>query len=196
MKSKDIVILTFKIIGTMAFGAICIGLYFLFGLLLGADSINYGEYGYIGKIIHATVLAVAMIAFVFALYGKHGKTKRIIAGFVCAILIALFVPITNLTGDFCAKPYTTFSTENWNRTACISPNLLQYMLPGLEEKYNLVGMNISDVDRLLGLNNWGPSNYGNKYYHRIGSDHTFLVIEYDEKGIVTKVTTTNDSRLG
>lgn len=60
------------------------------------------------------------------------------------------------------------------------------MMPDLEEKYNLVGMNFSGVDNLIDLENWGPSIYGNKYYHRIGSVHKFFVIEFDKNGIVTK----------
>ena len=70
------------------------------------------------------------------------------------------------------------------------------MVPDLEEKYNFVGMDISEVDKLLDLKNWGPSNYGREYYHRIGGAYKFLVISYDKNGKVTKVETTNDASRG
>ena len=70
------------------------------------------------------------------------------------------------------------------------------MVPDLEEKYNFVGMDISEVDKLLDLESWGPSNYGREYYHRIGGAYKFLVISYDKNGKVTKVETTNDASRG
>ena len=87
-------------------------------------------------------------------------------------------------------------SDIFNRTAQIHPNLLQYMVPDLEEKYNFVGMDISEVDKLLDLKNWGPSNYGREYYHRIGGAYKFLVISYDKNGKVTKFYTTDDIGVG
>ena len=163
---------------------------------MAADSLNYGECGYIGKIILAVVLVVSVALLVFILFGKTGKIKRIIALIACASFVASFIPLTDLADKICAKPYTEFSPENWNRTAQIDQNLLQYMVPDLEEKYNLVGMNISEVDKLLDLESWGSSNYGREYYHRIGSAHKFLVICYDENDKVTKFETTDNTKVG
>lgn len=195
-RDKKSIVSALKILAFLFFIVVCIGLYLMFGYIFAADSLNYGEYGYIGKIILATVLVASAALLALALFGKTSKVKRVIALIVCAVLIASFFPLLDVTDKLCAKPYTEFSPENWNRTAQIHPNLLQYMVPDLEEKYNLVGMDISEVDKLLDLDNWGPSNYGREYYHRIGSAHTFLVICYDENGKVTKVETTNDARRG
>lgn len=195
-KHKKAIILALKILAFLFFIVVCIGLYLMFGYIFAADSLNYGEYGYIGKIILVTVLVSSAALLALALFGKTGKVKRVIALIACAALVALFFPLLDVTDKICAKPYTEFSPENWNRTALIHPNLLQYMVPDLEEKYNLVGMDISEVDKLLDLESWGPSNYGREYYHRIGSAHTFLVICYDENGKVTKVETTNDASRG
>lgn len=195
-RDKKSIVSALKILAFLFFIVVCIGLYLMFGYIFAADSLNYGEYGYIGKIILATVLVASAALLALALFGKTGKVKRVIALIVCAVLIASFFPLLDVTDKICAKPYTEFSPENWNRTAQIHPNLLQYMVPDLEEKYNLVGMDISEVDKLLDLDNWGPSNYGREYYHRIGSAHTFFVICYDENGKVTKVETTNDARRG
>ena len=195
-KHKKAIILALKILAFLFFIVVCIGLYLMFGYIFAADSLNYGEYGYIGKIILATVLVASAALLALALFGKTGKVKRVIALIACAVLIASFFPLLDVTDKLCAKPYTEFSPENWNRTAQIHPNLLQYMVPDLEEKYNLVGMDISEVDKLLDLESWGPSNYRREYYHRIGSAHTFLVICYDENGKVTKVETTNDASRG
>ena len=167
-----------------------------FCFLLAADSLNYGEYRYIGKIILATVLVASAALLALALFGKTGKVKKVIALIACAVLIASFFPLLDVTDKLCAKPYTEFSPENWNRTAQIHPNLLQYMVPDLEEKYNLVGMDISEVDKLLDLESWGPSNYGREYYHRIGGAYKFLVISYDKNGKVTKFYTTDDIGVG
>lgn len=195
-RDKKSIVSALKILAFLFFIVVCIGLYLMFGYIFAADSLNYGEYGYIGKIILATVLVTSAALLALALFDKTSKVKRVIALIVCAVLIASFFPLLDVTDKLCAKPYTEFSPENWNRTAQIHPNLLQYMVPDLEEKYNLVGMDISEVDKLLDLDNWGPSNYGREYYHRIGSAHTFLVICYDENGKVTKVETTNDARRG
>lgn len=195
-RDKKSIVSALKILAFLFFIVVCIGLYLMFGYIFAADSLNYGEYGYIGKIILATVLVASAALLALALFDKTSKVKRVIASIVCAVLIASFFPLLDVTDKLCAKPYTEFSPENWNRTAQIHPNLLQYMVPDLEEKYNLVGMDISEVDKLLDLDNWGPSNYGREYYHRIGSAHTFLVICYDENGKVTKVETTNDARRG
>ena len=195
-KNKKSIIFALKILALLVFIVVCIGLYLVFGFIFAADSLNYGEYGYIGKIILAAVLVASAALLAFTLFGKTGKVKRIIALIACAALVASFFPLLDVTDKMCAKPYTEFSPENWNRTAQIHPNLLQYMVPDLEEKYNLVGMDISEVDKLLDLENWGPSNYGREYYHRIGSAHTFLVICYNESGKVTKVETTNDASRG
>ena len=195
-KNKKPIIFALKILALLVFIVVCIGLYLVFGFIFAADSLNYGEYGYIGKIILVTVLVASAALIALALFDKTSKVKRAIALIACAALIASFFPLLDVTDKICAKPYTEFSPENWNRTAQIHPNLLQYMVPDLEEKYNLVGMDISEVDKLLGLDNWGPSNYGREYYHRIGSAHTFLVICYDENGKVTKVETTNDASRG
>lgn len=196
MDKKKGMKIALKIIFLIVFVAFTAGLYFLFGIFAVGDSIIYGEYGYIGKIILATVLVASAALLALALFGKTGKVKRVIALIACAVLIASFFPLLDVTDKLCAKPYTKFSPENWNRTAQIHPNRLQYMVPDLEEKYNLVGMDISEVDKLLDLESWGPSNYGREYYHRIGSAHTFLVICYDENGKVTKVETTNDASRG
>lgn len=195
-RDKKSIVSALKILAFLFFIVVCIGLYLMFGYIFAADSLNYGEYGYIGKIILATVLVTSAALLALALFDKTSKVKRVIALIVCAVLIASFFPLLDVTDKLCAKPYTEFSPENWNRTAQIHPNLLQYMVPDLEEKYNLVGMDISEVDKLLDLDNWGPSNYGREYYHRIGSAHTFFVICYDENGKVTKVETTNDARRG
>ncbi len=195
-KDKKAVILALKILALLVFIVVCIGLYLVFGFIFAADSLNYGEYGYIGKIILATVLVSSAALIALALFDKTSKVKRVVALIACAALIASFFPLLDVTDKICAKPYTEFSPENWSRTAQIHPNLLQYMVPDLEEKYNLVGMDVSEVDKLLDLESWGPSNYEREYYHRIGSAHTFLVICYDESGKVTKVETTNDSSRG
>ena len=195
-KHKKSIILALKILAFLFFIVVCIGLYLMFGYIFAADSLIYGEYGYIGKIILATVLVASAALLALALFGKTGKVKRVIALIACAVLIASFFPLLDVTDKICAKPYTEFSPENWNRTAQIHPNLLQYMVPDLEEKYNLVGMDISEVDKLLDLESWGPSNYRREYYQRIGSAHTFLVICYDKNGKVTKVETTNDASRG
>lgn len=195
-KHKKAIILALKILAFLFFIVVCIGLYLMFGYIFAADSLNYGEYGYIGKIILVTVLVASAALLALALFGKTSKVKRVIASIACAALVASFFPLLDVTDKICAKPYTEFSPENWNRTALIHPNLLQYMVPDLEEKYNLVGMDISEVNKLLDLDNWRPSNYGREYYHRIGSAHTFLVICYDENGKVTKVETTNDASRG
>ncbi len=195
-RDKKSIVSALKILAFLFFIVVCIGLYLMFGYIFAADSLNYGEYGYIGKIILATVLVTSAALLALALFDKTSKVKRVIALIVCAVLIASFFPLLDVTDKLCAKPYTEFSPENWNRTAQIHPNLLQYMVPDLEEKYNLVGMDISEVDKLLDLDNWGPSNYGREYYHRIGSAHTFLVICYDENGKVTKFYTTDDIGVG
>lgn len=195
-KDKKSIVSALKVLAISVFCVACIGIYLLFCFLLAADSLNYGEYGYIGKIILATVLVASAALLALALFDKTGKVKRVIASIACAALVASFFPLLDVTDKICAKPYTEFSRENWNRTAQIHPNLLQYMVPDLEEKYNLVGMDISEVDKLLDLDNWRSSNYGREYYHRIGSAHTFLVICYDENGKVTKVETTNDTSRG
>lgn len=195
-KDKKSIVSALKVLAISVFCVACIGIYLLFCFLLAADSLNYGEYGYIGKIILVTVLVASAAFLALALFDKTGKVKRVIALIACAILIASFFPLLDVTDKLCAKPYTEFSPENWNRTAQIHPNLLQYMVPDLEEKYNLVGMDISEVDKLLDLDNWRPSNYGREYYHRIGSAHTFLVIYYNENCKVTKVETTNDASRG
>jgi len=193
-RDKKSIVSVLKILAISVFCIACIGLYLLFCFLLAADSLNYGEYGYIGKIILAAVLVASAALLAFTLFGKTGKIKRVIALIACAALVASFFPLLDVTDKICAKPYAEFSPENWNRTAQIHPNLLQYMVPDLEEKYNLVGMDISEVNKLLDLER--PSNYGREYYHRIGSAHTFLVIYYDENGKVTKVETTNDASRG
>lgn len=195
-KDKKSIVSALKVLAISVFCVACIGIYLLFCFLLAADSLNYGEYGYIGKIILATVLVASAALLALALFGKTGKSKRVIASIACAALVASFFPLLDVTDKICAKPYTEFSPENWNRTALIHPNLLQYMVPDLEEKYNLVGMDISEVNKLLDLESWGPSNYRREYYQRIGSAHTFLVIYYDENGKVTKVETTNDASRG
>lgn len=195
-RDKKSIIFAFKILAISVFCIACIGMYLMFCFLLAADSLNYGDYGYIGKIILAVVLVLSVFSLAFAIFGKISKVKRIFALAVCAVLVASFIPLTDLADKICAKPYTEFSPENWNRTAQIDPNLLQYMVPDLEEKYNLVGMDISEVDKLLDLESWGSSNYGREYYHRIGSAHKFLVICYDENGKVTKFYKTDDTRVG
>lgn len=195
-KDKKSIVSALKVLAISVFCVACIGIYLLFCFLLAADSLNYGEYGYIGKIILATVLVASAAFLALALFDKTGKSKRVIASIACAALVASFFPLLDVTDKICAKPYTEFSPENWNRTALIHPNLLQYMVPDLEEKYNLVGMDISEVNKLLDLESWGPSNYRREYYQRIGSAHTFLVIYYDENGKVTKVETTNDASRG
>lgn len=195
-RDKKSIVSALKVLAISVFCVACIGIYLLFCFLLAADSLNYGEYGYIGKIILATVLVASAALLALALFGKTGKAKRVIALIACAVLIASFFPLLDVTDKLCAKPYTKFSPENWNRTAQIHPNLLQYMVPDLEEKYNLVGMDISEVDKLLDLESWGPSNYGREYYHRIGGAYKFLVISYDKNGKVTKFYTTDDIGVG
>ena len=180
-RDKKSIIIVLKVFALLVFIAVCIVLYLVFGYIFGADSLNYGEYGNIGKIILAAVLVASAALLAFTLFGKTGKIKRVIALIACAALVASFFPLLDVTDKMCAKPYTEFSPENWNRTAQIHPNLLQYMVPSLEEKYNFVGMDISEVDKLLDLKNWGPSNYGREYYHRIGGAYKFLVISYDKK---------------
>ena len=146
-KHKKAIILALKILAFLFFIVVCIGLYLMFGYIFAADSLNYGEYGYIGKIILATVLVASAAFLALALFDKTGKSKRVIASIACAALVASFFPLLDVTDKICAKPYTEFSPENWNRTALIHPNLLQYMVPDLEEKYNLVGMDISEVNK-------------------------------------------------
>lgn len=190
--AKKSIIFVLKIIAFIFLCVIYAVLIFFFGL--SSDAIRYGKYEYIGVIIIAAVFIGFVISLTFALFNTSGKTKKIITSLICVALIALIIPISDLTEKICSIPYAEFSTENWNNQT--SDNLRQYMIPDLEKKYKIVGMDISEVDKLLDLDNWGPSNYGREYYHRIGSAHTFLVICYDENGKVTKVETTNDASRG
>lgn len=190
--AKKSIIFVLKIIAFIFLCVIYAVLISFFGL--SSDAIRYGKYEYIGVIIIAAVFIGFVISLTFALFNTSGKTKKIITSLICVALIALIIPISDLTEKICSIPYTEFSTENWNNQT--SDNLRQYMIPDLEKKYKIVGMDISEVDKLLDLDNWGPSNYGREYYHRIGSAHTFLVICYDENGKVTKVETTNDASRG
>lgn len=132
-RDKKSIVSALKVLAISVFCVACIGIYLLFCFLLAADSLNYGEYGYIGKIILATVLVASAALLALALFGKTGKVKRVIALIACAVLIASFFPLLDVTDKICAKPYTEFSPENWNRTAQIHPNLLQYMVPDLEK---------------------------------------------------------------
>ena len=132
-RDKKSIVSALKVLAISVFCVACIGIYLLFCFLLAADSLNYGEYRYIGKIILATVLVASAALLALALFGKTGKVKKVIALIACAVLIASFFPLLDVTDKLCAKPYTEFSPENWNRTAQIHPNLLQYMVPDLEE---------------------------------------------------------------
>ena len=135
MDKKKGMKIALKIIFLIVFVAFTAGLYFLFGIFAAGDSIIYGEYGYIGKIMLAVILVASIVSLAFAMFGKITKAKKIIASTVCAVLIVLIKPAMNVAEKICAKPYTEFSVENWDKVVQISPNLRQYMLPDLEEKY-------------------------------------------------------------
>ncbi|HAX84650.1 MAG TPA: hypothetical protein DCY15_09535, partial [Ruminococcaceae bacterium] len=125
------------------------------------------------------------------LFNTSGKTKKIITSLICVALIALIIPISDLTEKICAIPYTEFSTESWNNST--TDNLRQYMIPDLEEKYKIVGMTLEDVYSLIGKGTEETSTDGS---HEITYDigtfgvwHNTYVLEYNENGIVTKTYT-------
>ena len=188
MDKKKGMKIALKIIFLIVFVAFTAGLYFLFGIFAAGDSIIYGEYGYIGKIMLAVILVASIVSLAFAMFGKITKAKKIIASTVCAVLIVLIKPAMNVAEKICAKPYTEFSVENWDKVVQISPNLRQYMLPDLEEKYEIVGMNVSEVIELLGDGDWTEDIHErNIRYYRVGSSFPgakFYVIKNNENGKV------------
>ena len=184
MDKKKGMKIALKIIFLIVFVAFTAVLYFFFGIFAAGDSIIYGEYGYIGKVI----LVASIVSLAFAMFGKITKAKKIIASIVCAVLIVLIKPAMNVAEKICAKPYTEFSVENWYKVVQISPNLRQYMLPDLEEKYEIVGMNVSEVIELLGDGDWTEDIHErNIRYYRVGSSFPgakFYVIKNNENGKV------------
>ena len=162
---------------------------------LSSDSIRFGKYEYIGVIIIAAVFIGFVVSLTFALFNTSGKTKKIITSLICVALIALIIPISDLTEKICAIPYTEFSTENWNNLT--SDNLRQYMIPDLEKKYKIVGMKLEDFYSLIGEGSeetFSDTGSRERSWHvgTFGVWHKTYILEYDENGIITKTYTSVD----
>ena len=108
MDKKKGMKIALKIIFLIVFVAFTAVLYFFFGIFAAGDSIIYGEYGYIGKIMLAVILVASIVSLAFAMFGKITKAKKIIASIVCAVLIVLIKPAMNVAENLCKTVYRIF----------------------------------------------------------------------------------------
>ncbi|HCT16852.1 MAG TPA: hypothetical protein DIW36_05620 [Ruminococcaceae bacterium] len=151
----------------------------------GYEAIYYGKYSAFGIYPPIIGLIASIVLFIVAVFGKKGRK---VCGIICAAIIVLTFPYIDGLDYILSKPYKTFSTSTWN----IDYHFRHYMIDDLEEKYDLVGMDIEDVKKLLSKDStmypMEDANDGNYLCYFIGNEylwHKTYEIYYNSEGKVT-----------
>ncbi len=151
----------------------------------GYEALYYGKYYAWGIYPPIIGLIASIVLFIVAVFGKKGRK---ICGIICAAIIVLTFPYIDCLDYILSKPYKTFSTSTWNGDY----HFRHYMIDDFEKKYDLVGMNIEDVKKLLPQDSLmyleEDANDGDYLCFFIGNEylwHKTYEIYYNSEGKVT-----------
>lgn len=151
----------------------------------GYEALYYGKYSAWGIYPPIIGLIASIVLFIIAVFGKKGRK---ICGIICAAIIVLTFPYIDGLDYILSKPYKTFSTSTWNSDY----HFRHYMIDDLEEKYDLVGMDIEEVKKILPQDSLmyieEDSTHGEYLCYLIGNEglwHKTYEIYYNGEGKVT-----------
>lgn len=138
------------------------------------------------------VIAVPVILIILPVILKLATKKTLGESAITSAIIFMAYVLINFGLYFSIKSYfSDFSTEKWNTFK----NHRYLMIDDLEKKYNLIGMNIEDVEDILGnsLNEICEEDKSTLTYHIQSNplSEKYYVIYY-ENDIVTETDTYRD----
>ena len=146
MDKKKGLKIALKILAVIVFVAALSFFTFLFYLICDTlyEALYYGKYDFSLGVLPIIVGFISSVAlFINALFGKKFRKGGAI---ICAVIILSAVPYVKTVDYFLSQPYRSFNTRTW----IINEHFRYYMIDDLEEKYELVGMDIDEVQNLLG----------------------------------------------
>lgn len=172
-----------KVIGLLFF-LIAVAFLILCGTVrytCGYGALYYGKYSALGIYPPIIGLAASIVLFIIAVFGKKGRK---VCGVICAAIIVLTFPYIDGLDYILSKPYKTFSTSTWNADY----HFRHYMIDDLEKKYDLVGMDIEEVKKILSGPDIMYTKEAGYIYFFIGNEylwHKTYEIHYNSDGKVT-----------
>lgn len=147
----------------------------------GYGALYYGKYSALGIYPPIIGLVASIVLFIIAVFGKKGRK---VCGVICAAIIVLTFPYIDGLDYILSKPYKTFSTSTWN----VDYRFRHYMIDDLEKKYDLVGMDIEEVKKILSGPDIMYAQEAGYIYFFIGNEylwHKTYEIYYNSDGKVT-----------